>query len=359
MRIAQLLGLWVIVTLAMTGMTQAAFSDTFGDHDSVGCEANPTGNPIGGGEGYDDIYETGDVIVHNLTELLAALKKAQPGQVLFVPDGLEIDLSGQRTLSIPAGVTLAGTRGKNGSQGARLFTTTFPRMFSAAGDDIRLTGLRFEGAYAGSDRIAGMASFLSINHYNNTVDNCEIYNFNSIAIRVGAGALNTHVHHNYIHHCQLTGGGYGVAADGASDVYIIANKFDYCRHHLKSTGSPGSGYEGAWNLIMEHANGTHCDMHGGRDRGDGTDIAGDWMHIHHNTFLSPATHVGIRGTPSDGAEIHNNWFARPAEDSVRSTGNTRVYNNVWGPDRIPQEHAIQFIDGKLVECSVEQCPYCR
>jgi hypothetical protein len=358
MRSVQLLGLSVIVILAIIGMAQAAFADAFGDHESIGCEANPTGNPIGGGDGYDDIYETGDFIVGNLTELLAALKEARPGQVIFVPHGIEIDVSGRPTLVLPAGVTLAGTRGKDGSPGARIFTTTFPGMFAVGGNDTRFTGLRFEGPYAGAERIAGLARFLSINHCNNTVDNCEIYNFNSIAIGVGTGALNTHVHHNYIHHCQLTGGGYGVAADGGSDVRIIANKFDYCRHHLKSSGVPGSGYEGAWNLIMEHANGTHCDMHGGRDRGDGTDIAGDWMHIHHNTFLSPLTHVGIRGTPSDGAEIHNNWFARPAEDSVRSTGNTRVYNNVWGPDRIPQEHAIHFVDGKSVECAVEQCPYC-
>ncbi len=359
MRCTQLPGLLAIVLLVIAGMTQVVFGDTFGNHDSFGCEANPTGNPIGGGKGYDDIREAGDLVVHDLAELLAALEQARAGQVIFFPDGVEIDLSGQRTLSIPAGVTLAGTRGKDGSQGARIFTTTFPMMLVTGGDKTRLTGLRFEGPYAGADRIAGLAHFLTINHCDNEVDNCEIYNFNSVAISVGPGALHTRVHHNYIHHCQVTGGGYGVAADGGGDVRVIANKFDYGRHHLKSSGVPGSGYEAAWNLIMEHANGTHCDMHGGRDRGDGTDIAGDWMHVHHNTFLSPLTHVGIRGTPSDGAEIHDNWFARSAEDSVRSTGNTRAYNNVWGPDRIPQEHAIQFVDGQPLQCVAEQCPYCR
>ena len=35
---------------------------------------------------------------------------------------------------------------------------------------------------------------------------------------------------------------------------------------------------------MENAIGSHFDMHGGRDRGDATDIARDRMHIHHNTI---------------------------------------------------------------------------
>lgn len=359
MRHKQLLGPGLIVALLIGGIATMAFGDAFADHDSYGCDANPTGDPIGGGEGYSDIHETGDFVARDLDTLIDALQQAGPGQIVFIPDGVEIDLSGRPALTLPAGVTLAGTRGRNGSPGARLFTTTFPTMLVTDGNDTRLTGLRFEGPYAGADRIAGMARFMSINHCNNVVDNCEIYNFNSIAIGAGPGALHTLVHHCFIHHCQLNGGGYGVAADGAGDVRVIANRFDYCRHHLKSSGVPGSGYEAAWNLIMEHANGTHCDMHGGRDRGDGTDIAGDWMHIHHNTFLSPIRHVGIRGTPSDGAEIHNNWFARPVDESVASTGNTRAYSNVWGPDRIPQDHAIEFIDGQAVECVVEQCPYCR
>lgn len=116
-------------------------------------------------------------------------------------------LGATRIGNIPAGVTLAGTRGKDGCPGARLFTATFGRMLTAAGDDIRLTGLRFEGAYLGTERIAGSGSFLSVNHDNTRVDNCGIYGFNISGIGVGSGALKTRIHHNYIHHCQR--GGYG------------------------------------------------------------------------------------------------------------------------------------------------------
>ncbi len=326
---------------------------------TYGCEANPTGDPIGGGEGYSEIFETGDFRVTGSDGLAAALEKARPGQVVFVPHGVEIDLSTERTLAIPAGVTLAGTRGKNGSPGARLFTTAFGRMFATAGDDVRLTGLRFEGAYAGTERIAGSSYFFSVNHCQTRVDNCEIYNFNLQGISVGRGAMKTRIHHNDIHHCQRSGYGYGVSVTGGGgDVHIIANKFDYCRHHIASTGSPGTGYEAAWNLVLNNATSTHFDMHGGRDRGDSTDVAGDWMHVHHNTFHDPRVHVGIRGTPSDGAEIHNNWFARAADSAVLATGNTRVFDNVFGSDKSPQPHDLQFVDGKPVAFEAAPCPFC-
>jgi len=361
MQSLQQLVLCVIVTATATCLGQAVRIETFAEHESVGCEANPTGNPIGGGKGYGDIHETGDFIVSNRKELASALQKAQPGQVIFVPHGVEIDLSGQSTLTIPAGVTLAGTRGKNGSPGARIFSTS-PRftMFATAGDDVRVTGLRIEGQYGGVERLALSGRFLRISHCNVQVDNCEVYNFSGHdAIGAGAGALHTYVHHNHMHHIQRGGLGYPVSVHRGGAAYIIGNHFDYGRHHIAGHGSPGEAYEAAWNLIGEHATSHHFDMHGGRDRGDGTDIAGDWIHIHHNTFQdAKRRHIAIRGTPSDGADIHNNWFARAAEQAVQSTGNTRVFGNVSGPDKTPQKHAFRFVNGKPVECTVKPCRYC-
>jgi hypothetical protein len=116
-------------------------------------------------------------------------------------------------------------------------------------------------------------------------------------------------------------------------VRIIANKFDFCRHHIASSGSPGSGYEAAWNLVGMNATSHHFDMHGGRDRGDSTDIAGDWILIHHNTFQGTHRHVVIRGVPCQGAEIHHNWFSGPVKDRALTGGNTKVYQNVYGPNQ--------------------------
>ena len=325
---------WALSLLLIVSTATVLAQDA---EETFGCEANPTGNPVGGGEGYTDILTTGDFIVKTTDEFLTALKEAKPGQVIYVPDGTEIDLTASSNLAIPSGVTLAGSRGKDGSLGARIFTTRKSgRLFVVAGDDIRLTGLRFEGPYGGSERVAYSAHFLGIGYYGTEIDNCEIHNFNYSAIGVSSGAINVQIHHNFIHHCQKGGLGYGVSTS-SSDVHIIANKFDYCRHHIASSGSPGSGYEAAWNLILPHATSHHFDMHGGRDRGDSTNIAGDWMHIHHNTFQSPHRHVVIRDVPSDHAEIHHNWFVNPVAKSVISGGNTKVYRNVYGPEKILEE----------------------
>lgn len=349
--------------LACTALLQAqqAFRlDTFPHHQSYGCEANPTGNPIGGGNGYGDVHASGDFIVRDSDELVAALREAQAGQVIFLPDGVEIDLAGQATLVIPGGVTLAGSRGRDGSAGALVFNKSASfTMFATGGDFIRVTGLRFEGQHGGTERLTYSGRFLRIGHFNTRVDNCEVYNFSGHdAIGAGQGASDTWIHHNHLHHIQRGGLGYPISVHNGGAAYIIANRIDYARHHIAGYGHPGEAYEAAWNLIGEHATSHHFDMHGGRDRGDGTDIAGDWLHIHHNTFVNSLRHVGIRGVPSDGAEIHNNWFAAPAEEAVFSTANTRVWNNAWGPEKLLQPHAICFVDRQPVECEVEQCRFC-
>ena len=329
-----MLGL-LVPLLASVGFASALAEEA---KETFGCEANPTGDPIGGGPGYRDIKTKGDFTVKTKDELLAAFKQAKAGQVIFIPDGVEMDMTGKQRLEIPAGITLAGTRGLGGSPGARLFTTlrTTSPLMRTTGDDTRITGLRFEGPYEGRERIPTFAQGLSIAHDNCQVDNCEIYNWNCVGIGVGGGGT-VRVHHNYIHHCQLSGYGYGVATGGCN-CYVIANKFDWCRHHIASSGSPGDSYEAAWNFILPNANGHYFDMHGGSDRGDATNIAGDWIYIHHNTFQGTAMRaVGIRGVPSQGAEIHHNWFAKPAKETVFTGGNTRIYRNVFGPDKKLEE----------------------
>lgn len=306
--------------------------------ETFGCEANPTGNPIGGGEGYEPIFTRGDFTVSTADEFLAALGKARPGQVVFVPHGAEIDLTGKKDIRIPAGVTLAGTRGLDGSPGARVFTTWSEshRLMRTGGERVRVTGLRFEGACASTEKVASHSHFLLVDHYACEVDNCEVYNFNISGIGVGLGAMKARIHHNFIHHCQRSGYGYGVYVS-SSNARVIANRFDYCRHHIACGGQPGAGYEAAWNFVGPHAIGHHFDVHGGRDRGDSTNIAGDWIHVHHNTFQGTARHLVIRGVPSQWGKVHHNWFALPKAKAVISTDNTQVYRNVYGPNRTIEE----------------------
>ncbi len=75
-------------------------------------------------------------------------------------------------------------------------------------------------------------------------------------------------------------------------------------------------------------------MHGGRDRKDGTDIAGSAIEIANNTFRATETPIIIRGIPEQACRVHHNWFPKhetPAAAVVAEEG-TIVENNAYGED---------------------------
>jgi hypothetical protein len=276
-----------------------------GAEKTVGAESNPTGSPIGGGKGYRDVVTKGDFTVRTLDQLRAALGKAKAGQVVFIPGDAEIDMSDQATLRLPARVTLASCRGHKGSPGARIFIKgTRPTVtMKTLGPYVRVTGIRLQGSNNPSDRTTG----LQVDQFGVEIDNCEISKFTAIGIFVREGASRVYAHHNHIHHNwgKRLGVGYGLTMD-KGDALVEANIFDHCQHHIASTGSPGSAYEARYNISGPSALSHYFDMHGGRDRGDGTAIAGDWMNIHHNTFQGRGRPVKVRGVCSQGARIHHN-----------------------------------------------------
>ena len=321
--------------------------------ETFGAEANPTGDPIGGGKGYRRLVTKGDLRAGTLKELLGALKRAKSGQVVYVTDDAEIDMTGQENVVIPGGVTLASGRGSGGSKGGLLLSTklkTFP-LFRVGGDKVRVAGVRLrgpdpdrrteqmqklhkEGKYYSIPNSDGM----QCEHSHLEVDNCELSGWSHAAVYLRKGATKAHVRHNHIHHNQRSGLGYGVCLD-RSVALIEANLFDYCRHHIAGTGRPGTSYEARYNLILEHANGHSFDMHGGRDRKDKTDVAGDWIRIHHNTFKATGVAaVVIRGKPREACEVHHNWFLhRGRAQAVRQTnakGNMNVRRNQYKDQRI-------------------------
>jgi len=323
------------------------------EDETFGAETNPTGNPIGGGKGYRRVVSQSDYQVKSAEELLAALKQAKAGEVVYVDDKAEIDLTGRQKIVIPGGVTIASGRGRGNSQGALLYSNelaTSP-LFLAGGGKVRVTGLRLrgpdqkrrteqmrqlhkEGRYYSIPNSDGIIS----THPHLEVDNCELWGWSHAAVFLKRGASEAHIHHNYIHHNQRSGLGYGVCLD-QSDALIEANLFDWCRHHIAGTGRPGTSYEARYNLVLENANGHSFDMHGGRDRKDGTDIAGDVIKIHHNTFKATGVRaIVIRGRPTQSAEIHHNWFLHPdprrAVVQTNAVGNMNVYRNRFTAARI-------------------------
>ncbi len=315
----------------------------------IGAEEKSDGQPIGGGSGYSYIYSRGDHYVTDRSGLLTALNTAKTGEMIFIRKASVIDLTGLDSLVIPAGVTLAGSRGKERSKGGLILTNKLdtPTLFITGGPDVRITGLRIAGPDTNRRtqqlrsllKSGGHEAYYSVpisdgiisHHKGLIVDNCEWYGWSHAAIFLKSGAHNAKIHHNFIHHCQREGLGYGVCLNQSSAL-IEGNLFDWCRHAIAATGRPKTEYEARYNLVLEHANGHSFDMHGGRDRNDGTDIAGKRIHIHHNTFL--ATHVAavvIRGKPLQPSEIHHNFFKHKSiKAAVKQTnlqGNLHVHDN--------------------------------
>tara|TARA_B100000131_G_scaffold138372_1_gene134710 strand:+ start:3461 stop:4546 length:1086 start_codon:yes stop_codon:yes gene_type:complete len=310
---------------------------------------------IGGGNDYENIIDNGDYIAKDLDGLLDALSKAKQGDIVFIPDETIIDLTTRifiekLIIKVPEGVTLAGNRGQRGSQGALLSSDALdtPVMILANGPNVRVTGIRIKGPNQKKHLEHHNRSFgalgkgrdyyykfpysrgIQTEYPNLEVDNCEIYGFSHAGIYLINGNGH-HIHHNFIHHCQYNGLGYGICHN-KSESLIEYNLFNWNRHSIAGTGKSGSGYI-ARNNIQKGESLSHCfDMHGGRDRGDGTKIAGSVIKIHNNTFLSEKPSVVIRGIPEIRCDVYHNWFKKHTNqiEAVKAQKNTFINKNLYG-----------------------------
>ena len=341
---------------------------------TFGAESNPTGNPIGGGDGYTDIISRDDprvkFIVDTRDELLSALQSARSGDVIYVEGNANIDMSGYVDIYVPAGVTIASNRGENGAAGGRIYQNRdggdweydWAPLFRTAGQNARFTGLRIEGP----DKTTSAPRARCAIHatYPLEVDNCEIagWSFTGIGIyRTGSVSdmkNGGYFHHNHIHHCQMNGLGYGIGVNDGAVCLIEANYLEYCRHAIAGDGNVGTGYEARYNIFGPNFIANYAfqvDMHGKPNpSGPGT-IAGDTIRIHHNTFMAtghPAADqmgplginpIRIRGVPRVGAYVDHNWFyytlAPPVwqtDDYDATPGDKRlsVTANLIGQDRV-------------------------
>ena len=345
----------VIVPFCVALPCIAADGPTWVQIDNIVYGAKPDDRgPIGGGSGYVNIIAEGDYTVQNLDTLLDALSKAKSGQVVFIAAETVIDLTAriyidQLVLEIPEGVTLAGDRGYGKSKGALLTSDALktPVMIRAAGPDVRITGLRIQGPnpkryldHHGRSFREGAAGHeyyykfptsngITTKYPRLEVDNCEISGFSHAGVYL-VTAGGHHIHHNHIHHCQYQGLGYGICHNTASSV-IEQNLFNWNRHSIAGTGRPGNSYVARHNVELGESL-SHCfDMHGGRDRKDGTNIAGTSIDIYNNTFRAEQTPVVIRGVPEQKCEVHHNWFTKHSDagQAVRSSGKTEVFDNAY------------------------------
>ncbi|GAA5219592.1 hypothetical protein GCM10025777_02220 [Membranihabitans marinus] len=321
-----------------------------------GAKPNELG-AIGGGTSYKAVVKKGDYVVRSLDELIEALSKAQGGEVVFVPGDAVIDMTTsiyieELVLNIPAGITLASDRGVKGSQGGLICSDALktPMMLKIMGAGVRITGLRLQGPnpkrymehHAKSFGPGGkrheyyykfpVSSGINCEYDELEIDNCDISGFSRAGVYLYSGKGH-HIHHNFIHHCQYNGLGYGVSHNTAESL-IEYNNFDYNRHSIAGTGKPGCSYVARHNVELGESL-SHCfDMHGGRDRKDGTAIAGTNIEIYNNTFRSPNFAIGIRGDAEEQCLIYRNWFVEHSDVdvAVRPYGfkMTKAYDNAYG-----------------------------
>lgn len=313
------------------------------------------GSPLGGGAGYGDIFTSGDFTATTLEELKTALENAKAGQTVFVPSNVQIDLTGT-TITVPEGVILASDRGTKQadgsiSSGAMLFTTTRQKETLILAANARLTGITLSGAdtqrhmehlqrglsddgghYTDYYYKLPLTRGVSILGDGAEVDNCEIAGFSEAGVYIG-GCVDVLVHHSWIHHNQRNGYGYGVVLYQQTYVEVYRNLFNFDRHAIAADGSAGSGYHAHDNAHLGTAIYHIFDAHGGKDRGDGTQIACERIDMNNNVFLSDKIPYKKRGIPQEYSKFTRNIIIYPEmRYPYRSLygENFICEDNIWG-----------------------------
>jgi hypothetical protein len=326
-------------------------------------DPSPTDSAIGGGQQYGRKVSGGNYTVTTKNQLIDKLGSADPGEIVYIPNNVTIDLGKTRKIDINPGVTLASGRGINGAPGGRLYmgyinknSTNGTPVFKYRSDNVRITGLRMQGPqadYFNPGKCEGqigpecrdppaMATYATrgfmIMGAEGEVDNCQMYGWPWVPIMTGAYdgyAVDTHIHHNSLHNNQMEGYGYGVRVTVGNPT-IEWNYFDKNRHSIAASGSPGCSYEARYNLVGPHTVSHSFDMHG-EEIGEVPDgeRAGDEIHVHHNTFQFDESYVyetgqegvTVRGLPDNVALLENNWFYHSLPDGQEKPDGTNVDEN--------------------------------
>jgi hypothetical protein len=321
------------------------------------------GSPIGGGVGYKNIITNANYRVSTLAQLLSALNNASPGEIIYVSDDANINMTSTSIdgTIIPSGVTLASGRGNGASLGALLYDNnqtyngcndSYPsRLLFIPENGSRITGLRIRGPNTILGKCENEYSEswgFYPSHPNVELDNNEISQFSFAAIGLynmnDISTTPTHIHHNYIHHNFRTGLGYGIDVGGwpltkGSTALIEANIFDWNRHDVSGTGNTVS-YIARNNIVLGNGNGHAFDMHGNGNSDYVGGRAGTRIDIYNNTIQKIYDSIvgswnygkyhwaiDIRGKPSVGAFIHDNYlYYTLADESIIQEGATENFN---------------------------------
>lgn len=164
------------------------------------------GENVGGAKYDGRIYTSGDYTVTTDDELMAAVKSAKAGEVIFIPSGVTIDMSDLKhtenfSIRLADGVTLASDRGIN-EGGVIKFSHQTGTMI-VCGDNTTVTGLNLSGVVAlpGESSLHRGDNGIRIDGTGITVSNCEIASFSQSGIIVFPSAV-ANITDCFFHHCE-------------------------------------------------------------------------------------------------------------------------------------------------------------
>lgn len=280
-----------------------------------GAAGNEQG-PIGGGEGYKDVFTTGDFIVTDDNTFYAAVKEAKAGDVIFIQSGAVIDISDMAITDYPncqikQGVTIASDRGHRGSGGGVLkYSLHLSTMFKTH-HNVRITGLVLQGSDAttheGEEKYSTTIGFVAQGD-NLVIDNCEISGFNGSGISTNIGSI--HIHHCYIHHIKGEGNGHGVLVTKAN-VKLEYNLFSNCRNAITMSGATAGSFEAYNNVEVGNSLGAMFYIKSSSvnsPKVNGMKQSGSSVIIKNNTVLGSTLPIKLEGMP-ESYTVENNLFS--------------------------------------------------
>lgn len=237
-------------------------------------------------------------IVTNQYSFKNAVKNAVEGDIIVIGVNAKIDLSEEKEIVIDKSIIIEGEIDGQGRRPDFINKVRSGSLLVIKANNVVIKNVEFVGYQADTKK----NEILRYNKENRTtkgvyqypitkgihvlgndvvIDNCEISGFSHAGI-FAEGSKNLVVKNSFIHHNRRWGLGYGIALHKDATALIRNTDFDYNRHSIAGSGSPGQSYEALYNLFGSHHEASPLDMHGGKDRGDGTQIAGHTINIHHN-----------------------------------------------------------------------------
>ena len=274
---------------------------------------------------------------------------AQPGTVIQIYPGTDINLSGLQPLQLPSGVTIRGNR-RGTLFGPLLHQESAPgetMLEILQGDaDVRITGLRLQGISQSTDTgQKGSQGVLIHPSLRTIIDHNDVSSFTLAGVEVSGTQTTANapscssenndplnrpydalIARNFFHHNEMQDRGYGVGLDQGAFPLVLGNMFYLNRHAIASDGWNESGYHAWFNLVLSDSPTQHqlgipyytqdFDMHGTGDNGFGGS-AGDYVQIFDNTFLGAnRPNFEIRGIPCNQADFNGNVSLQSSGDAV-------------------------------------------